>query len=403
MNLTMLKNWIFEFEKGSLILLSWISGSWKSTFKKKTFEKNGYSDYVISSDELRVRYFWVLNEFDEDWNIIISTDQNSSKLVFDMMYWIAKYRCENKLTTVIDAMNLTDDVRKNFIKLWNWTKVYTIIFSDEYSIERNNSRKNKIWEFYVPEKELISMKERFNKSTSIKWNIIVKAEDIEDVKEIYKTITINDGELLYIVGDTHGIENFESYIEDMENKSWGKPYKFIFLWDIVDRWNKSIENLIYLLKRKETSPDLFHFIMWNHDYKLLRNINTYLFEGWKINEKVLAWYKTLKSLLEYVQTWVINIHKLKAFLESFEDFIIVDWKDKYFLSHAPFLLPDNIWNIRSSDCLFWMEKFRMKNSHKLDDKSLNNFLKALREYSINKKIKIVFWHIDLEQDLMKEI
>ena len=58
-----------------------------------------------------------------------------------MMRRIVTERAREGLTTVVDAMNLRDSDRKNFIELGNWERVYTLTFDTELGRERNKARK----------------------------------------------------------------------------------------------------------------------------------------------------------------------------------------------------------------------------------------------------------------------
>ena len=385
---------IFEFKKGSLILLSGVPWSWKSTFIERFFKSNWLMDYVISSDEIRERYFGVLQGFDENANLTSTVDQASSELVFKTMRDIADYRCKNQLTTVIDATSLTDHSRKSFVEDW-WKEMYTIIFDDANALKYNFGRKESGKGHYVPSHIVEKMMGEFQKYTNIKGMKLLKAEEIGWIKEVFETVDIAEKTTI-VIGDSHGIESFKSYIDSLEKEYsiWDIKPNFIFAGDLVDRWPKSIENLIYLIEK--SSQGNMRFVMWNHDRKLLNNINEYL-SSWNITETIPAWYKTIKDLLEFAGNWLVNIKRIQAFLNSFEPFAILSENgiNKYFISHAPILPPNNIWNIRKTECIYGMEKFKSKNSGKLDkENDYINYIIALDKISKKTGMKYIFWHID---------
>ena len=85
----------------SLVLLIGASGSGKSTFAKKHFDK--YE--VVSSDECRG-----IVSNDEN-------DQNATKDAFELLHYIIGKRLKNGLLTVVDATNVQSSARKQLIQL----------------------------------------------------------------------------------------------------------------------------------------------------------------------------------------------------------------------------------------------------------------------------------------------
>ena len=215
---------ILNYKKWSLILLSGIPGSWKSTFCKKYFAEK--SDYVISSDEIRQRYFGIKNVFQDDGNLWESLFQWTWKEVFEIMEILVKKRCDLWLTTVIDSTNLTNKQRKSFVNLWKWTETYTIIFDENIWIENNNKRKlnNEFW--YVNQDVMNNMLEKIEKRSSIKWNHLLKAEEIEDMQETFDELNIWNEKNVLIWWDIHGVKDFCNIYKDLQvkyQKTWEKP------------------------------------------------------------------------------------------------------------------------------------------------------------------------------------
>ncbi len=262
---------ILEYKKWSLILLSGIPWCGKSTFAKKHFPK----DYIISTDEIRERYFWDEHKFNEDWTISIGNYETNGALIFSIVMKIANDRCTEWLSTVIDATNLRDSDRKRFIRLGNWERNYTIIFDSENALEQNKIRKEKNIRWYVPERVVEKMSLSFNKGTRIKGNNIIKAEKITEVRERLDNLNLSEENNILVYGDVHGMKDFyKNYklLQEKYTKNQNKPLN-LFVWDIVDRWNYSVDNLCFVMS--EVKKWNAKMVMGNHELKLLRNINKF--------------------------------------------------------------------------------------------------------------------------------
>lgn len=398
---------ILNYKKWSLILLSGIPGSWKSTFCKKYFAKK--LDYVISSDEIRQRYFGIKNVFQDDGNLWESLFQWTWKEVFEIMEILVKKRCDLWLTTVIDSTNLTNKQRKSFVNLWKWTETYTIIFDENIWIENNNKRKlnNEFW--YVNQDIMNNMLEKFEKRSSIKWNHLVKAEEIEDLQENFDEINIWNEKNVLIWWDIHGVKDFCNIYKDLQvkyEKTWEKPIN-IFVWDIVDRWEYSIENLFFIML--EVFRWNAFMILWNHEKKTLENLLIYK-ETWEISENIISRFTTLKRFANYFswQDRFLNIPEVNErnfnlemtieFLKWLNYYKVLNFCDKkYLITHAPTLFENNLWNLLKQECLHWSYQFANDLKASKETAKINkiNYLKAFEMLYNKTQTKLVCWHFDL--------
>lgn len=113
-------------------------------------------------------------------------------------------------------------------------------------------------------------------------------------------------------------------------------------------------------------------ILWNHERKLLRNINKFL-EEWVIEDFVEARYNTIKQFVElhkkdWIYDWFIeeirwenfNLYRVKNFLDSLPFYkTITTWtRKKYLVTHSPLLVPENPWNIKKSIAIFGAEQLK---------------------------------------------
>lgn len=128
--------------KGSLVILSGIPGSGKSTLAEEYFDESE----ILSSDKLRERHFGGAVRFSEDGTPVQTFSSNQDIVIFKIMEEIARARCLEGLTTVIDAMNFTDIARNQFVKLGNWKSVITIVFDPEKAVARNATRARRVSE-----------------------------------------------------------------------------------------------------------------------------------------------------------------------------------------------------------------------------------------------------------------
>ncbi len=124
-------------------------------------------------------------KFSEDGTPVPTFSSNQDVVVFKLMEEIARARCNEGLTTVIDAMNLTDIARKQFISLGNWKKVITIVFDPEKAVARNAARARRVSDSQMQEK--IS---KFEMTSEIPGNTVVHVDWIYQILHDYPYIHV---------------------------------------------------------------------------------------------------------------------------------------------------------------------------------------------------------------------
>ncbi|PIE85537.1 hypothetical protein CSA08_01390 [Candidatus Gracilibacteria bacterium] len=398
----------FEYKKGSLILLSGIPGSGKSTFAKKYFPKS----YILSTDELRERYFGDEYKFGENGDLLIGNYEHNGAFIFEILLKIAKERCNEGLTTVIDAMNLKDSDRSKFIEIGKWSKIYTVIFDSEKGIKQNKLRKEKNIKGYVNEdvmeKKIIS----FDKKSCIKGNNIIYADEIEKVDEVYDSLELTEDRNIIIYGDIHGMKNFYSNYKLLQEKytKRGNPPLNLFVGDIVDRGEYSVDDLCFIIS--EVKKGNAEMIIGNHDFRLLKNIKNFLENG-IIEDFVEARYKTIKQFVELhkkdgiyngfikeIKGENFNLHKVKNFLESLSYYkmLTTDTNKKYCITHAPIFVPSCFGNLKKSQCIFGAEQLteNLRVSRDKCKENNMNFVKAINKLYKQNDITCVNGHIDMQ-------
>lgn len=401
----------FEFKKWSLILLSWIPGSGKSTFVKKFFPRH----YIISSDELRDRYFGDEYKFLDEGLIVKWNFESNSDFIFDILKQIVVARAKEGLTTVIDAMNLNDGVRQSFISLYDWERIYTIVFDDKKAFEFNELRKWKKW--YVSNSLLEKKQLSFSKKTRIKKNKIVFADEITEVEEKFEKLDLTENNNILVWWDIHGIKEFyKTYkkLNEKYTKNWNKPLN-VFVGDIVDRWEYSVDNLCFIIS--EIKKWNTRMIAWNHEMSFLRNIEKYL-DKWIIDDQVFSRYQTIKSFVKLHQNegvydgfveeikWQnFNLFRIRNFIKLLPFYKIIEtWTDKkYLITHAPVLIPDNLWDLKKSLAIYGPEqlKYNIKLPKQEQEKNNENFVKAAWKLYKTNKVISVFGHVDFSELIEK--
>lgn len=152
----------------TLIVMSALPGSGKSTWAKKYFDKNP-NTFILSSDEIR---FEVTNSY---------SDFSKQKKVWRIFnHRLKKLMKADDATIIVDALNDTNEIRLNYIKDFPKFDKYILVFmkKDKTELEYFNKKRPKYR--WVPEESLRKLYSRF--------------EDINDeVKKAYdEVIEIND-------------------------------------------------------------------------------------------------------------------------------------------------------------------------------------------------------------------
>lgn len=330
-------------ESNKLYILSGISGSGKSTLTNKLLEQGLPQDAILSSDTIR-RNILGTNFFSDDngiaetlvgWN----TAQND---IFEIIDKILHIRLKQKLTTVLDATNLTDKVRSHYVDIANI-----------YGVE------SEIILFDVP---LDTLKERLSKRNErFESSVIDKQNNVFEKTSIFPFITFtNDTDFLLtpkllpttkidIVGDVHGM--FSEFVELVKKKNWffngeffensDKERKLLLLGDIIDRGQESIA----MLKAAYygTKAGTTYFILGNHEAKLINSYDQYLTQG-LVRGKSLSNAETFMELLKLPKeeqlelinflrkspiSYCLHVNKDKSITSKSDDSVI-----KFTFNHA---------------------------------------------------------------------
>lgn len=309
-----------------LLILNGVMGSGKSTFIKE----NHLEDFVISSDELRIK----MAGFDMSENGLVIS-QKKDRQVWAVLYTMLETRMEMGLFTVVDAMHLhTRDFKKykELADLYGY-KIYVKRFdvSLDELLQRNVER-----ESYkqIPENVITKKYEVFTNQVLPEYVTVINSVDellpIPECLDAYENI--------YCVGDIHNnADKLEIvYNEVKENQN----SLYIFTGDIFDRGEKPHETMLLVGKLLEL--DNVRFIQGNHE----RHVRNYVYGTTNYSNQFKN--TTLDKILEKTQDTTI----LNGLVDRLEEFIYFRFRgDTYFICHAGVSeLPKNMLYLAGQNC-----------------------------------------------------
>lgn len=257
----------------SLVVLIGASSSGKSTFANKHFKPTE----IVSSDRCRA---------------IVSDDENSllhSNDAFDLARFITAKRLKNGLLTVIDATNVQEEARKDWIRLAREHHVLPVAIvintPERICKQRSDARADRDLGNHVIPQQIAQLKRSLRRLGREGFRHIIELNSLEEVEAV--TAIIRDP--LYnnkkwvkgpfdIIGDIHGCyDELVSLIEQLgyvnQDGLWQHPEgrQLVFLGDLVDRGPKTPQ--VLKLVMAQVRAGLAWCVPGNHDIKLLRWLN----------------------------------------------------------------------------------------------------------------------------------
>jgi protein phosphatase len=254
----------------SLVVLIGATGSGKSSFAKKHFK----ATEIVSSDTCRG---------------LVSDDENSqpaSADAFALARYITGLRLKNGLLTVIDATNVQDEARKDWVKLareYDCLPTAIILnMPEKVCAERNAGRPDRNMGAHVIPQHISQLKRSFRKLKYEGFRQIIELrtpEEVDTITEIIRDPLYNNKKDITgpfdIIGDIHGC--FDELVELLDKLGyintegeWSHPAgrQVVFVGDLVDRGPKTPEVLRLVMKM--TSSGNAFCVPGNHDAKLLK-------------------------------------------------------------------------------------------------------------------------------------
>jgi polynucleotide kinase-phosphatase len=257
----------------ALVVLIGATGSGKSSFARKHFKPTE----IISSDTCRG---------------MISDDENNqaaSADAFALARYIAGLRLKNGLLTVIDATNVQEEARRDWVKLakeYHCLPVAIILnMPEKVCAARNALRPDRNFGAHVIPQHISQLKRSFKKLKYEGFRNIIELRSPEEVDAItgivrdplYNNKKHENGPL-DIIGDIHGcydelvtLLGKLGYVNNAETWAHPEGRKAVFAGDLVDRGPKTPEVLKLVMAM--TAAGTAYCVPGNHDVKLMRWLN----------------------------------------------------------------------------------------------------------------------------------
>ncbi|MEO3402980.1 polynucleotide kinase-phosphatase [Mucilaginibacter sp. CAU 1740] len=257
----------------SLVILMGATGSGKSSFARKHFKPTE----IVSSDTCRG---------------LVSDDENNQAAsvdAFALARYIAGMRLKNGLLTVIDATNVQEEARKDWINLareYHCLPVAIILnVPEKVCAQRNALRPDRNFGAHVIPQHISQLKRSFKKLKFEGFRHIIELrspEEVEAITGIVRDPLYNNKKQeigpLDIIGDVHGCydelaELLTKLGYQNNTTTWAHPEgrKAVFVGDLVDRGPKTPEVLKLVMGMTTTGNA--YCVPGNHDIKLVRWLN----------------------------------------------------------------------------------------------------------------------------------
>lgn len=254
----------------SLVILMGATGSGKSTFARNHFKPTE----IVSSDTCRA---------------LISDDENNQSAsadAFALARYITGIRLKNGLLTVIDATNVQEESRRDWVKLareYHCLPVAIILnMPEKVCAERNALKAGRNFGAHVIPQHISQLKRSFKKLRMEGFRHVIELRtpaEVDTITGIIRSPLYNDKKHetgpLDIIGDVHGCyDELVRLLSDLgyirTAGTWLHPEgrKAVFVGDLVDRGPKTPEVLKLVMGM--TSAGSAYCVPGNHDIKLMR-------------------------------------------------------------------------------------------------------------------------------------
>jgi protein phosphatase len=257
----------------SLVVLVGASSSGKSSFARKHFKPSE----IVSSDACRAMV-------GDDENSLAHTDD-----AFGLARFITAKRLKNGLLTVIDATNVQEEARKDWVRLareYHVLPVAIVLDTPEKTCrERSALRPDRNLGPHVIPQQVAQLRRSLRRLKVEGFRhitVLGSPEEADSITGIVRNPLYNNKKSetgpFDIIGDVHGCyEELVSLIQELgylqQDALWIHPQgrKLVFVGDLVDRGPKTPE--VLRLVMDHVNAGLAWCVPGNHDIKLLRWLN----------------------------------------------------------------------------------------------------------------------------------
>lgn len=277
-------------QAGSLVVLSGLPGSGKSSLKQRARGFRDLPQAWISSDDIRRQLFGSRQELAADGRLYEELLQSGNDQVFAILRARLLARLSHGLTCIVDATSLNDAERAPYIEMARAlgvpAKVLILDTPLEACIEADRHRLARVGEKRIRQMHSPAAKEatsqtsgRSTKEPTPPSGFMMTSRFDHAVISRDDTLELQlpqlQGEDFDVLGDVHGL--LDETLALLERAGWcfeagrlshPQGRKLLVLGDFVDRGDRSVE-LIRLLKRA-VADGVAQVLKGNHEKKLVR-------------------------------------------------------------------------------------------------------------------------------------
>lgn len=257
----------------SLVVLMGASSSGKSTFARKHFKPTE----IVSSDQCRA---------------LVSDNENSQEAstdAFDLARFITAKRLKAGLLTVVDATNVQENARKDWVRLAREYHVLPVAIvvnmPEKLCVQRNETRPDRDFGKHVIPQQVSQLRRSLRHLKLEGFRNIIELrtpEEVDAIDAITRDPLYNNKKQEHgpfdIIGDVHGC--YDELVELIHDLGYQHSYgiyqhpagrKLVFVGDLVDRGPKTPEVLRLVMTNVKAGTAFC--VPGNHDAKLLKWLN----------------------------------------------------------------------------------------------------------------------------------
>jgi predicted kinase len=351
---------------GGIYALSAPNSAGKSTLVARSVLPEGF---VISVEALRRQ---VLGSV-QDLNGAERLFEHAEGIVHDILAKMVEARAAQRLTTIIDAVNLSDESRGNYLRIAEKYgapfKTLILDVAEDVALARNAMRSFPITESRV--KEAFA---KFQRQSHYPYEVL---QDDAVLRVSLPSIPHTNVD---VIGDVHGL--YEELLELLAKAGWtldehGVPRHadpsrlLVFLGDLIDRGQESLK--VLRLVKKAVEAGVARCVSGNHEAKLLRFWDMVNFKG------VAHWssFASAETGVALLKADRAEAESLVKFLRALPPFLVHEGEKIAFL-HADLNRFDPLFTPRG-DCLYGNSRHGTFDS---DQMYQDRFDAGLNEYTL---------------------
>lgn len=334
---------IINLPAGGVYVLSAPYSAGKSTLISRSNLPEGF---VISVDALRRQ---VLG-FMPDLNGVERLFEHADGVVQDILAKMVEARAAQRLTTIVDAPNLNDELRGNFHRIAEKYgapfKTLILDANEDVAMARNSLRNPAVAEQRIKESFV-----RFQRHSVFPYELI------SDEATLAVSLATLPHANVDVIGDVHGL--YDELIALLKRAGWlldadgvprhaDKGRMLMFLGDLIDRGQQSLQ--VLRLVKKAVEAGIARCVKGNHEAKLLRFWDMANFKG------IGHWssFASAETGVALLKAERAEAESLVKFLRSLPPFLVLE-NEKIAFLHADVNRFDPLFTPQG-DCLYGHSK-----------------------------------------------